>query len=60
MAAAAVNECPVPIGFTLRPSSDALRSTSESSSTEAGVTARAGRAVTFPAQLRHALVVVRA
>lgn len=60
VAAVAVNEWPVPTGFTFRPSSDALRSASASSSTEAGDTALAGRAVTFPAQLCHALVVVRA
>ncbi|MGY3679172.1 hypothetical protein ACVWXU_002795 [Streptomyces sp. TE33382] len=60
VAAAAVNECPVPTGFTRRPSSRALRRASASSSTEAGDTARTGRAVTLPAQLRHVLAVVRA
>lgn len=60
MAAVAVKEWPVPTGFTFRPSSAALRNASASSSTEAGDTARTGRAVTFPAQLRHVFVVVRA
>ena len=60
VAAVEVNEWPVPTGFTLRPSAAAVRITSASSSTEAGDTVRTGRAVTLPAQLRHAPVVVRA
>ncbi|CAM5694233.1 hypothetical protein SPURM210S_08009 [Streptomyces purpurascens] len=48
-----VKECPVPTAFTLRPSSAACRTAAASSSTEAGVTCRAGRAETLPPQLRH-------
>lgn len=60
VAAAAVKEWPVPTGFTRSPSACARRTTSTSSSTDAGDSVLAGRAVTVPAQLRHALVVVRA
>src|SRR3954454_4360124 len=49
----AVKECPVPTAFTFRPSSAARRTAVDSSSTEAGVTSRAGRAATLPPQLRH-------
>src|SRR3954464_13605371 len=48
-----VKECPVSTAFTLRPSSAAFRTAATSSSTEAGVTSRGGRAVTLPPQLRH-------
>ncbi|CAM5375395.1 hypothetical protein SCALM49S_01241 [Streptomyces californicus] len=60
VAAAAVNEWPEPTGFTFSPSAPALRSTSASSSTDAGDSVRAGLAVTVPAQLCHVLVLVRA
>src|SRR5436190_1141193 len=49
----AVKECPLPTAFTFRPSSAAFRTASDSSSTEAGATSRAGRAATLPPQLRH-------
>ncbi len=55
-----MNEWPEPTGFTFSPSAPALRSTSASSSTDAGDSVRAGLAVTVPAQLCHVLVLVRA
>src|SRR5690606_32750576 len=53
VAAMEVNECPVPTALTGMPSSAARRTAAASSSTEAGVTSRAGRTVTLPPQLRH-------
>ncbi|GAA2691489.1 hypothetical protein GCM10010400_65960 [Streptomyces aculeolatus] len=54
MAAAAVKEWPVPTALTFRPSSAAARTASATSAVVAGLTVRAGRAATVPAQLRQA------
>lgn len=53
VAAAGVNEWPVPAALTVSPSAAAARTAAATSSVLAGVTLRAGRAVTLPAQLRH-------
>ena len=51
--AAGVNECPVPVILTARPSAAARVTASATSAAVRGASTRAGVAVTFPAQLRQ-------
>ncbi len=53
VAAAGVNECPLPVILTGSPSAAALVTSSATSAADRGVRTRAGRAVTVPAQFRQ-------